>query len=152
MVIDRGFAGTEFPEFTIGLERGQIRLFAKAIGETDPRHLDVDAARAQGHRDLLAPPTFVVGLAATENTDAMTAIFNAGGDLRRLLHGEQVVSYFSDAHAGDQLRCGSRIGQVYDKRDGELEFVELETDVTDAANGQRVVSMTSVLVFNNRQG
>jgi hypothetical protein len=152
MVIDRGFAGTEFPEFTIGLERGQIRLFAKAIGESDPRCLDVDAARARGHRDLLAPPTFVVGLAATENTDAMTAIFNAGGDLRRLLHGEQVVNYFSDAHAGDQLRCGSRIGQVYDKRDGALEFVELETDVTDAATGQRVISMTSVLVFNNRQG
>jgi hypothetical protein len=30
--------------------------------------------------------------------------------------------------------------------------VELHTDVTDAASGQRVVSMTSVLVFNNRQG
>jgi len=39
-----------------------------------------------------------------------------------------------------------------DKRDGELEFVELETDVTDTATGQRVVSMTSVLVFNNRRG
>jgi len=30
--------------------------------------------------------------------------------------------------------------------------VELQTDVTDATSGQRVVSMTSVLVFNNRQG
>jgi hypothetical protein len=152
MVIDRGFAGTEFPEFTIGVERGQIRLFAKAIGETDPRCVDVEVARARGHRDLLAPPTFVVGLAATENTDAMTAIFDAGGDLRRLLHGEQVVNYFRDVHAGDRLRCGSRIGRVYDKRDGELEFVELETDVADAATGQRVVSMTSVLVFNNGRG
>jgi hypothetical protein len=151
-MIDRQFAGTEFPEFTIDVERGQMRLFAKAIGETDPRYLDVDVARARGHRDLLAPPTFVVGLAATQNTDAMAAILDAGGDLRRLLHGEQVVNYFRDAHAGDRLRCGSRIGQVYDKRDGELEFVELQTDVADAATGQRVVSMTSVLVFNNRQG
>lgn len=151
-MIDRGFAGTEFPEFTIGVERGQIRLFAKAIGETDPRYLDVEVARARGHRDLLAPPTFLVGLAATQNTDAMTAILDAGGDLRRLLHGEQMVNYFRDAHAGDQLRCGSRIGQVYDKRDGALEFVELQTDVADAATGEPVVSMTSVLVFNNRQG
>jgi hypothetical protein len=151
-VIDRRLAGTEFSEFTIGVERGQIRLFAKAIGETDPRYLDVGAARAQGHPDLLAPPTFLVGLAAMENTDAMTAIFNAGGDLRRLLHGEQAMDYFRDAHAGDQLRCGSRIGRVYEKRGGELEFVELQTDVTDTVNGQRVVSMTSVLVFNNRAG
>jgi hypothetical protein len=151
-VIDRRLAGTEFSEFTIGVERGQIRLFAKAIGETDPRYLDVGAARAQGHPDLLAPPTLLVGLAAIENTDAMAAIFNAGGDLRRLLHGEQAMDYFRDAHAGDQLRCGSRIGQVYEKRGGELEFVELQTDVTDTVNGHRVVSMTSVLVFNNRQG
>jgi N-terminal half of MaoC dehydratase len=151
-VIDRRLAGTEFSEFNIGVERGPIRLFAKAIGETDPRYLDVGAARAQGHPDLLAPPTFLVGLAAMENTDAMTAIFNAGGDLRRLLHGEQAMDYFRDAHAGDQLRCGSRIGRVYEKRGGELEFVELQTDVTDTVNGQRVVSMTSVLVFNNRAG
>jgi hydroxyacyl-ACP dehydratase HTD2-like protein with hotdog domain len=150
-VIDRQLAGTKFPDYNIGVERSQIRLFAKAIGETDPRYLDVYAARGQGHPDLLAPPTFVVGLAATENTDAMAAIFKAGGDLRRLLHGEQAVNYFRDAHAGDELRCTARIGQVYDKRNGELEFVELQTDVTDAANGQRVVSMTSVLVFNNRQ-
>ncbi len=43
-MIDRQLAGTEFPEFTISVERGQIRLFAKAIGETDPRYLDVGAA------------------------------------------------------------------------------------------------------------
>ncbi len=151
-MIDRQLAGTAFPEFTISVERGQIRLFAKAIGETDPRYLDVDAARAQGHPDLLAPPTFLVSLAVTENTDAMRAIFNAGGDLRRLLHGEQAVDYFREAHGGDQLRCGSRIGQVYEKRGGDLEFVELQTDVTDAATSQRVLSTTSVLVFNNRQG
>jgi hypothetical protein len=151
-VIDRQLAGTEFPDYSIGVERCQIRLFAKAIGETDPRYLNVDAARANGHPDLLAPPTFLVGVAATENSAAMTAIFEAGGDVRRLLHGEQAVNYFHDTHAGDQLRCGSRIGQVYDKRDGELEFVDLQTDVTDAANGQLVMSMTSVLVFNNRQG
>jgi hypothetical protein len=151
-VIDRQLAGTEFPDYTIGVERGQIRLFAKAIGETDPRYLDVDAARAKGHPDLLAPPTFLVGVAATENAAAMTAIFDAGGDARRLLHGEQAVNYLRDAHAGDQLRCGSRIGKVYDKRDGELEFVELQTDVSDGANGRLVMSMTSVLVFNNRQG
>jgi len=151
-VIDRQLAGTEFPDYTIGVERGQIRLFAKAIGETDARYLDVYAARGQGHPDLLAPATFLVGLAATENTDAMAAIVKAGGDVRRLLHGEQAVNYFHDAHAGDELRCASRIGEVYETRAGELEFVELQTDVTDATSGQRVVSMTSVLVFNNRQG
>jgi len=151
-MIDRQLAGTEFPDYTIGVERGQIRLFAKAIGETDARYLDVYAARGQGHPDLLAPATFLVGLAATENTCALAAIVKAGGDVRRLLHGEQAVNYFRDVHAGDELRCASRIGEVYDKRDGELEFVELQTDVTDATSGQRVVSMTSVLVFNNRQG
>jgi hypothetical protein len=40
------------------VSRAEIRRFALAIGATDPVHHDVDAARAAGHRDLVAPAYF----------------------------------------------------------------------------------------------
>ena len=54
-------------------------------------------------------------------------------------------------------REGAPLGPVAQTRWGPVQVqVTIQngriTNVTDAASGQRVVSMTSVLVFNNRQG
>lgn len=41
------------------LGRASMRYFARAVGDDDPRVTDVEAARAAGFRDVMAPPTFV---------------------------------------------------------------------------------------------
>ena len=40
--------------------REKIREYARAVGETNPLHLDLEAARAAGYADLVAPPMFAV--------------------------------------------------------------------------------------------
>jgi acyl dehydratase len=45
-------------EHTFVVSRAEIRRFALAVGATDPVHHDVGAARAAGHRDLVAPAYF----------------------------------------------------------------------------------------------
>jgi hypothetical protein len=40
--------------------REKVREYAHAVGETNPLPLDVEAARAAGYRDLVAPPMFAV--------------------------------------------------------------------------------------------
>jgi acyl dehydratase len=45
-------------EHTFVVSRAEIRRFALAVGATDPVHHDVEAARAAGHRDLVAPAYF----------------------------------------------------------------------------------------------
>ena len=40
-----------------------MREFARAVGATHPAHHDVAAARALGHPDVIAPPTFAVVIA-----------------------------------------------------------------------------------------
>ncbi len=42
--------------YAVGREK--VREYAYATGETDPRHLDPDAARAAGYADVVAPPMF----------------------------------------------------------------------------------------------
>ena len=56
---DASFVGKALPPsapYRVGREK--IREFALAIGEGASVCLDVAAARAAGHPDLVAPPTF----------------------------------------------------------------------------------------------
>jgi acyl dehydratase len=39
--------------------REKVREFAQSVSTTNAIHIDVDAARAAGHPDVVAPPTFV---------------------------------------------------------------------------------------------
>src|SRR6266540_96254 len=43
---------------TYAVGREKIREYAFAVGETNPLHLEVGAARAAGYRDVVAPPMF----------------------------------------------------------------------------------------------
>ena len=61
-MIDKKWIGHDLQTSTMTIERGRLRLFAKAIGETDPVYTDVEAAKAAGYPDLPAPPTFIFGI------------------------------------------------------------------------------------------
>ena len=50
--------GKTYPSTTYAVGREKIKEYAHAVGETNPVHLDVDAARAAGYRDVVAPPMF----------------------------------------------------------------------------------------------
>ena len=55
-MIDKKWIGHEFPPSELALERGRLRFFALAIGETDPVYTDVDAARAAGYATTADAP------------------------------------------------------------------------------------------------
>ena len=63
MPLNRAFIGREYPaSATYEVGREHIRRFAEAIGDLNPAYLDVEAAKALGHRDVVAPPTFLTAL------------------------------------------------------------------------------------------
>ena len=41
------------------VSREHIRRFAQAIGDSNPAYTDPEAAKALGHPDVIAPPTFL---------------------------------------------------------------------------------------------
>ena len=149
MAIDRSLIGTEQPGYTLLVTRSRLRAFAKVTGSTDPVYTDVEAARAAGHPDLPAPPTFVFGI-DLESPDPFQFVGSLGIDLRTVLHGEQAFTYHRVAHAGDELSTRSRIVDIYDKKGGALEFVVREIDVTDQ-EGRLVAQLRSTLVAQHRE-
>jgi hypothetical protein len=147
MTVDESVIGKDLPPITVTVDAGRLRFFAKAIGETNPVFTDLETAKAAGHRDLPVPPTYLFGI-ELESPDPFAWLAGIGVDLRRVLHGEQSFTYHSTAVAGDVLTATPRIGNVYSKKGGTLEFIEKASTVT-RENGDLVAELKTVIVVRN---
>jgi hypothetical protein len=142
--VPAGTAGTVLPVIESTVERGRLRFFAEAIGETDPVYRDLDAARAAGHPDLPVPPTFLFGL-RLEAPDPFSWMTDLGVDMRYVLHGTQRFDYERMAYAGDTLQVAPVIADVYEKRGGALEFLVVASTITRGAETIATVTETVVV-------
>src|SRR6202035_391433 len=52
--------GKTYPPVDYAVGREKVREYASAVGETNPLHFDVEAAKAAGYADVVAPPMFAV--------------------------------------------------------------------------------------------
>ncbi len=146
-MIDKKWIGHELATSVLPVERTRLRFFAKAIGETNPIYTDEAAARDAGYADLPAPPTFL--FAAELDSGAVDELLRQLQiPLAKLLHGEQSFSYHHAACAGDTVTVRSRIDDIYDKKNGALEFV-VKTSRATNQHGALVAEMRSVLVCRN---
>ena len=112
MSVDPGLAGRVLePTTPYDVSRGAVAAFAAAIGADDPVHFDVEAARAAGHDDVVAPPTFpiVVAFAAME---ALLADPQAGIELRNVVHAQQRFETRRAVRAGDELTATLTVESV----------------------------------------
>ena len=94
--------GKTYPPTTYAVGREKIREYAYATGESNPLHLDLDAARAAGYRDLVAPPMFAVVYAAPA---VAPGLFDpeVGIDFARMVHGGQEFKWGPLVIAGDEI-------------------------------------------------
>ena len=68
--------------------------------------------------------------------------------LAKLLHGEQSFSYHRPACVGDTVTVRSTIGDIYDKKNGALEFVVKTSRATNQRN-ELVAELRTVIVCRN---
>lgn len=146
-MIDRSFIGHTMPAFSAEVEKGRLRFFAKATGQTDPVYTDEAAARATGYPSLPVPPTFLFCL-EMESPDPAAIRNLLGMDYRSLLHGEQGFTYHAMAFAGDTLTFEQRIDDIYDKKGGALEFVVRKTRVSNQ-RAELVAELRTVTVMRH---
>ena len=132
-MIDRKHIGMAVPAFSVPVEAGRLRFFAKAIGEESPTDI--------------VPPTFFFCL-ESESPHSSRMRETLGLDYKRLLHGEQGFTYHAMAHAGDTLTFEPRIEDIYDKKGGALEFVVRHTRVTNP-QGEPVADLRCVTVVRH---
>lgn len=145
-MIDKKHIGKTLHTFYVKPEAGQLRFFAKAIGETDPIYFDASAAQDAGHPNLPLPPTFLFSLEFEQPSAGWRQ--ELGVVPSRILHGEQKFTYHRMAYVGDTLQYESRIADIYDKKNGALEFIVRDTRVTNE-RGEHVADLRSIIVQRN---
>lgn len=136
------FIGRQSEPLTVDVERGHIRRFAEAVGDTNPIYVDEAAARAAGHPRIPAPPTFAVALRANDPRAGIEL------DWRKLLHGEQEFAFARPLYAGDRLTLTARIvaASVKETRSGVMDVMVLETTATDGDGAPVFSARSTVLV------
>ena len=131
-------AGKVFPPVSYAVGREKIREYAQAVGETNPLHADVDAARAAGHADLVAPPMFAV----VYTSPAIGPAFfdpEVGMDFARMVHGAQEFAWGSLVVAGDEISTEIELADVSER--GGMGFYVFESR-SDNERGERVCTGT----------
>jgi acyl dehydratase len=143
MPLDPSYTGRTYPPTAVyQVGREKIREFARAIGADDPAYHDADAARALGHPDVVAPPTFpmVVTAAATQQLIDDPGL---GLDFSRVVHADQRFAYTRPVVAGDELVCVNTIEEITSR--GGNDFLSTRTEVT-TAEGEQVITTWCRLV------
>jgi len=136
--------GREYPAvgpYHVGTE--EIRNFAAAVKNTNAMHYDVEAARKAGHKDLVAPPTFLVSIAQRAEA-LMVNDPEAEVDFARVVHSDQRFTHHRAVVAGDDLFAQATVTAVKELAGNRL--VTTETAVTNADQAP-VATITSTLLI-----
>ena len=135
--------GTETKPFTFTVERGKIREFVNAIGDSNPLYTDSEFAREKGYRDVPIPPTFPTVFDMWGGADFETLIALLEVNPLKVLHGEQSYDYKKTICAGDVITGVMKVVDQKEKRG--MKLFTLETIYKDEAN-ETVLLATSVVI------
>jgi acyl dehydratase len=142
-VPDASYVGKALPPTApYQVSREKVREFALAIGEGASVCVDVEAAHAAGHPDVVAPPTFSV----TFTMPAIEAFLRDpafGWDYSRMVHGDQSITLRRPIHGGDELVTTIHVDDL--KTRGGSHMLTLRCEVVDA-DGEPVGTTRLLLV------
>jgi acyl dehydratase len=143
MALDQRFVGRTYgpgPAYEVGREK--IREFAEAIGDANVAYRDPEAARALGHPDVIAPPTFPIIVSMGASAE-LVADPELGLDYSRVVHGEQRFVYTRPVHAGDRLVGVLTVDSIRSAAGNDILGTRTELSTTE---GELVVTAYSVIV------
>jgi len=135
--LDPSLIGKEFPVCTVTVTAEDIRKFAEAVDDLNPVYLDIDAARAAGYPNVIAPPLFCMQM--------------RGGLMRpevpiepgyASLHAGQDIEFTDEIYAGQTYTITAKVAEAYEKtgRSGPLGMIVREIAIKDAT-GRMVATL-----------
>ncbi|WP_406113394.1 MaoC family dehydratase N-terminal domain-containing protein [Kitasatospora purpeofusca] len=143
MALDPSFIGRTYPPtepYEVGREK--IREFAVAVGDSNPAYLDQEAAKALGHPDVIAPPTFPI-LLTMRASGQVVQDPELGLDYSRVVHGDQKFSYTRPVRAGDRLTVSVTVDNIKSLAGNDV--LTVRGEVADES-GEHVVTSVMTLV------
>ena len=127
MPVNTQTIGKTYDPVLYAVGREKIREYARAVGETNPVCLDVDAARAAGYADVVAPPMFAVVYSAP-SVGPLIFDPDIAINFAMMVHGGQEFEWGSPVVAGDEITTIARVKDI-SERDGRGYYVFESTSI-----------------------
>ena len=111
MPVNAKAIGKSFPSTKYAVGREKIKEYARAVGETNPLHLDEQAARQAGYTDVVAPPMFAVVYSSPSVAPAM---FDPEVEMNfaMMVHGGQQFEWGPLVVAGDEIKTTTTVKDI----------------------------------------
>jgi acyl dehydratase len=121
MPVNANAIGKTYEPVLYAVGREKIKEYARAVGETNPVHLDEQAARAAGYADVVAPPMFAVVFSAPS---VGPPIFDPEIELNfaMMVHGGQEFVWGPPVVAGDEITTTTNVKDI-SEQDGRGYYV-----------------------------
>jgi acyl dehydratase len=142
MPIKTDAVGKEWAASTYQVGREKIKEYALALGIENPVHFEVEAARAAGFRDLVAPPMFAVVYTSPALRPAILDP-EVALNFATMVHGGQDFEWDEPACSGDEITTAAKCLSIEEK-DGKGFYV-FETNSVNQ-DGAQVVRATWTLI------
>jgi acyl dehydratase len=116
MPVNTKAIGKTYEPVLYAVGREKVKEYARAVGETNPVYLDLQAARAAGFADVVAPPMFAVVYSAPS---VGPPIFDPEIELNfpLMVHGGQAFDWGPVVVAGDEITTTTTVKDI-SERDG----------------------------------
>ena len=111
MPVNTQAIGKKYDPVVYAVGREKVREYARAVGESNPLYLDVEAARAAGYADVVAPPMFAVVYSAPA---VGPPIFDPEIELNfaMMVHGGQEFEWGPLVIAGDEVTTTASVKDI----------------------------------------
>ena len=143
-MIDKSQIGKEMPLPSWEVEKGKIREFVQAVGDSNRIFVSKEEAIRDGYSDIPAPATFATVL--MNWTGIVKPVLNRLG-AGAVVHGEQEYEYFKQIYTGDILSGTTKVVSVQEKsgKSGVMNLITVET-VFKNQNKEKVILVRSLLI------
>jgi acyl dehydratase len=138
MPVNTDAIGKTYEPSTYAVGREKIREFAAAVGETNPLYFDLQAARAAGHADVVAPPMFAVVYASRA---VGPGLFDpeVGINFAMMVHAGQEFVWGPLVVAGDEITTTASVKDISER--GGMNFYVFES-ASENQRGETVCTGT----------
>lgn len=145
MALNPACVGRVYPTtepYEVGREK--IWEFALAIKDEDPAYRDPEAAKALGHPDVIAPPSFPMVISLEAERQVVHDPELGARNIVRFVHREQRFAYRRPIRAGDVITATVRILAVESL--GNNDVITFENTIA-TPDGEHICTAKSTFVM-----
>jgi len=138
----RGKVGVEWESGIYEIEKGMIRRFVQATGDTNPLWQDEEYAKKRKYGSTIAPPAFILTIGFEELQEMLTSVLPGA-----ILHGSTELECYQPLRPGDVVTATTKITNIRERQGKMGKTVFVAFDITYKNQRQQPVAKCRQMVI-----